>query len=182
MANTAWYFRLFYMPVLNLVVCMLLYKIIKAKRMVSTGPHKFATVVYFLELGLFCGFMWFVSFSINSAFWIGISIIVFGQLLFSLGYMAMREHPEEKKAVVDWGIYKVSRNSHVVAGKITTLGAIVIGWNFNSIVYIILWIYFIFTIIVMHYGILTEEKINIEKFGQEYADYMKRVPRYLLIQ
>jgi len=34
----------------------------------------------------------------------------------------------------------------------------------------------------MHYGILNEEKINIEKFGQEYADYMKRVPRYLLIK
>ena len=150
--------------------------------MVSTGPHKSSTVVYFIELGLFCAFMWFIPFAINSAFWVGILIIVFGQLVFSSGYMAMREHPEKKKAVVDWGIYKLSRNSHVAAGKITTLGAIVMGWNFNSIVYIILWIYFIFTIIVMHYGILNEEKINIEKFGQEYADYMKRVPRYLLIK
>jgi len=43
-------------------------------------------------------------------------------------------------------------------------------------------VYFIFTIMVMHYGILNEEKINIEKFGQEYADYMKRVPRYFFIQ
>ena len=27
-----------------------------------------------------------------------------------------------------------------------------------------------------------EEKLNIERFGQEYADYMKRVPRYFLIK
>ena len=179
MANTAWYFRLFYIPIINLAVCMLLYKMIKAKRMISTGSNTFWMVVYFLELGIYCVVMWFVPFSINVAFWIGISIIVFGQVVFSLGYMAMREHPEKKGAVVDWGIYKVSRNSHVVAGKITTLGAIVMGWNVNSILYIVLWAYFVFTIMVMHYGILNEEKINSEKFGHEYTDYMKRVPRYL---
>ena len=182
MVTTPWYFRLFYVPVLNLMVAMLLYKIIKAKRMVSTGPRKFCTFVYFLELGLFCVLMWFIPFNINSAFWIGISLIAFGQGVFSLGYMAMREHPEQKKAVVDWGIYRVSRNSHVMAGKITTLGAIVMGWNVNSTLYIILWGYFIFTIILMHYGVLSEEKTNVGKFGQEYEDYMRRVPRYLFIK
>jgi len=29
-----------------------------------------------------------------------------------------------------------------------------------------------------HFGVLSEEKSNVERFGQEYADYMKRVPRY----
>jgi len=125
---------------------------------------------------------WFVTFSINLAFWIGVGIIVFGEVVFALGYSAMREHPEKKKAVVDWGIYKVSRHSHVLAGIITDLGAIIMGWNLKSMIYLILWVYFILYVIISHLGVLSEEKINIEKFGQEYKDYMKRVPRYFLIR
>jgi protein-S-isoprenylcysteine O-methyltransferase Ste14 len=126
--------------------------------------------------------MWFIPFSINLAFWVGICIIVFGHVVFALGYSAMREYPEKKKVVVDWGIYKISRHSHVLAGKITTLGAIVMGWNFNSTMYIVLWVYFVLDIIVSHFAILSEEEINIQQFGQEYEDYMKRVPRYLLMK
>jgi len=129
----------------------------------------------------FCVLMWFVPFKTDLAFWIGISIIVFGQVVFALGYSAMREHPEQKKAVVDWGIYKVSRHSHVLAGIITVLGAIIMGWNLKSTIYPILWVYFALYIIVSHLGLLSEEKIDIEKFGQEYKDYMKRVPRYFLM-
>lgn len=182
MVDTAWYFRLFYMPVLNLIISMLLFKIINAKRMTGPGPGRFWVIVYFIELILLCVLMWFVSFCINLAFWIGICIIVFGHVIFALGYSAMREHPEKKEVVVDWGIYKVSRHSHVLAGKITTLGAIVMGWNLNSPMYIILWIYLVLDIIVSHFAILNEEKINIQQFGQAYEDYMKRVPRYLLMK
>lgn len=182
MVGTAWYFKLFYMPVLNLIVSMLLFKIINAKRMTGPGPGKFWVMIYFIELILFCVLMWFVSFSIDLAFWVGICIIVFGHVVFALGFSAMREHPEKKNVVVDWGIYKISRHSHVLAGKITTIGAIVMGWNFNSTMYIILWVYFVLDIIVTHFAILNEEKTNVEQFGQEYEDYMKRVPRYLLIK
>jgi len=182
MVGTAWYFRLFYVPILNLIVSMLLFKIINAKRMTGPSPGKFWVMIYFLELILFCVLMWFVSFSIDLAFWVGICIIVFGHVVSALGYSAMREHPEKKNIVVDWGIYKISRHSHVLAGKITTIGAIVMGWNFNSTTYIILWVYFVLDIIVTHFAILNEEKTNVEQFGQRYEDYMKRVPRYLLIK
>jgi protein-S-isoprenylcysteine O-methyltransferase Ste14 len=83
---------------------------------------------------------------------------------------------------VDWGIYSVSRHSHVVAGEITTLGAIVMGWNFNSTVYVILWIYFFVGLILTHFSVLSEEELNIERFGPEYKEYMKRAPRYLLVK
>jgi protein-S-isoprenylcysteine O-methyltransferase Ste14 len=53
------------------------------------------------------------------------------------------------------------------------------GWNWNSRMYFILWLYFALDIIVTHFGVLNEEKINREKFGSEYEDYMKRVPRYV---
>jgi protein-S-isoprenylcysteine O-methyltransferase Ste14 len=103
-------------------------------------------------------------------------------VVFALGYMAMREHPEKKRAVVDWGIYRVSRHSHVLAGEITTFGAIVMGWNFDSTIYVILWVYFLLGITLTHFSVLSEERINTEKFGQDYEDYMRNVPRYFLIR
>ena len=112
----------------------------------------------------------------------GIGIICFGYVVFALGYSAMREHPEKKSIVVDWGIYSISRHSHVLAGRITTLGAIVMGWNFNAPMYIILWVYFVVSFIVTHFAVLSEEKKIIEDLGQEYVEYMKRVPRYVGIK
>ena len=65
---------------------------------------------------------------------------------------------------------------------LATLGVIIMGWNTQSIMYIFLWVYFVLYVILTHFALLSEEKINIEKFGQEYADYMKRVPRYFPIK
>ena len=123
--------------------------------------------------------MWFVPFSINLAFWIGLAIIVFGEVVYALGFIAMREHPEKKKTVVDWGIYKFSRHSHVLAGIICLFGTIVIGWNPASVMYMVLWVYFVTDVILTHLYVLSEEKINVQKFWQEYADYINRTPRYI---
>ena len=182
MVDTAWYLRLFYVPIVNVAISMLLYKIIHAKRMTGPGPGRPWAIVYFIGLILLCVLLWFVPFGINLAFWIGISIIATGHVVFALGYSAMREHPEKKKGVVDWGIYKVSRHSHVLAGIIYLLGVIVMGWNRESIVYIMLWVYFVLYIVPSHFSIRNEEKLNIERLGQEYADYMKRIPRYFPIK
>ena len=180
--ETAWYFRLFYVHILGFIISWLLYGIIRAKRMTGPGPSKPWLMGYWISFIVGWVLMWFVPFSINLAFWIGFGIIVFGEVVYALGYSTMREHPEKKKAVVDWGIYKISRHSHVLAGIICLLGVIVMGWNTASVVYIILWVYFVFYVALSHFGVLNEEKMNIERFGQEYADYMKRVPRYFLIK
>jgi len=180
--ETAWYFRLFYVNILWFIISWLLFGIIKAKRMSGPGPSKPWVLAFWASFTIGWVLTWFVTFSINLSFWIGIGIIVFGEVVFALGYIAMREHPEKKTAVVDWGIYKVSRHSHVLACIICLLGVIVMGWNPESIIYIILWVYFVLYVALSHFSILNEEKLNIERFGQEYADYMKRVPRYLLIK
>lgn len=150
--------------------------------MSGPGPSKAWTIAFWTALMVGWILTWFVTFSINLAFWIGVAIIVFGEVVFALGYIAMREHPEKKKTVVDWGIYKVSRHSHVLAGVICLLGTIVVGWNPSSLMYIVLWVYFVLYVILGHFGVLNEEKLNIERFGQGYEDYMKRVPRYFLIK
>ncbi|MBA7475117.1 hypothetical protein ES707_10483 [subsurface metagenome] len=176
--ETAWYFRLFYVHILSFVISWLLFGIIRAKRM---GPPAGKSWVIVTFIGVIVGWvlMWFVPFTINLAFWIGLGIIVFGEVVYALGYIAMREHPEKNKAVVDWGIYEVSRHSHVLAGIICLLGVIVMGWNPTSIIYKLLWVYFVFYIIAAHFYVLNEERVNIEKFGQEYVDYMNKTPGYI---
>ncbi|MFB0526424.1 MAG: isoprenylcysteine carboxylmethyltransferase family protein [bacterium] len=178
MVETPWYFRLFYIYILIFVIHGLLFVIIKAKRM-ELPAGKSWIIVALIGIILGWALMWFVSFSINPAFWIGLVIIVFGKVVLSLGYIAMREHPEKKKIVVDWGIYKVSRHSHVLAGIICLLGVIVMGWNPTSVMYKLLWVYFAIYSIATHFYVLSEEKVNIEKFGQEYVDYMNKTPRYI---
>ena len=174
----AWYFRLFYVHLLVFVVSWLLAGIIRPKRM---GPPTGKSWVIVALIGVIVGWalMWFVTFTVNLAFWIGLGVIVFGEVVYGLGYIAMREHPEKKKAVVDWGIYKVSRHSHVLAGIICLLGVIVMGWNPTSVIYKLLWVYFVFYIIASHFYVLNEERVNIGKFGQEYVDYMNKTPRYI---
>ena len=179
--ETAWYFRLFYVYILWFIISWLLFGIIKAKRMSGPGPSKSWMIAFWISLIVGWVLTWFVTFSINLAFWIGLGIIVFGEVVYALGYIAMREHPEKKQAVVDWGIYKVNRHSHILAGIICLLGMIVMGWNTASVMYLILWVYFILYVALTHFSTLNEEKLNIERFGQEYADYMKRVPRYFLV-
>lgn len=178
--TTAWCFRLFYLNILWFLLSWLLYFIIGAKRMTGPGPGRSRVLVFWITLVVGLALTWFVPFSINPAFWIGIGIVILGQLVFALGYLAMREHPEKKQAVVDWGIYGISRHSHVLAGMICLLGVVVAGWNPASTLYTVLWAYFILYVVIRHFGVLNEEKLNIERFGQEYVDYMKRVPRYFL--
>ena len=180
--ETAWYFRLFFMYILWFIISWLLYGIISAKRMSGPGPGKPWMMAFSTSLIAGWVLMWFVTVSINLAFWIGIGIIVCGEVVFALGYIAMREHPEKKQAVVDWGIYGVSRHSHVLAGMICLLGVIVVGWNPTSIVYIILWVYFVLYVVLGHFSVLNEEKLNIKRLGKEYEVYMKKVPRYFLIK
>jgi protein-S-isoprenylcysteine O-methyltransferase Ste14 len=180
--ETAWYFKLFFIVIAWFIVGWLLAGIIKAKRMKGPGPSKSWTIGWGILFIAGLALAWFNTFSINLAFWIGVAIIVIGWVVYALGYAAMREHPEKKQAVVDWGIYKVSRHSHVMASIICLLGVVIAGWNPASILYVILWVYFVLHVVFQHFAVLNEEKLIIERFGQEYVDYMKRVPRYFLIK
>lgn len=177
--ETAWYFRLFFVNIGCFIVSWLLFYIIKAKRMSGPGLSKRLIMMFWLIIIMGWILSWFITYSINVPFWLGLGIIIFGFVIYTLGYMAMREHPEKKQAVVDWGIYGISRNSHMLAGMICLLGVVVMAWNPSSILYIVLWVYYVVYVALMHFGVISEEKLNMERFGQEYIEYMERVPRYL---
>jgi len=75
--------------------------IIKTKRMGFPEGCKLWMIGNMTSLIVFLVLLWFVPLSISLAFWIGIGIIVFGEVIFALGYIAMREHSEKKQTVVD---------------------------------------------------------------------------------
>jgi protein-S-isoprenylcysteine O-methyltransferase Ste14 len=173
-----WYHRLFYVLIVVFVFSFFLAYILKAKRMDAPEGRKIWMTIKMISMIIFIILLWFVPFKVNLAFWIGLGIIIFGQVIFALGFIAMQENPEKKQKVVDWGIYRISRHSHELGGIMTDLGVIVMGWNPDSLLYLILWIYLILDIAFSHFYILMEERRNVEKFGLEYQEYMKRTPRY----
>jgi hypothetical protein len=91
--ETTWYFRLLLANISWFVISWLLFGIIRAKRMSGPGPSKAWMMAFWTVFMVGWILTWFVTFSINLAFWIGIAIIVFGEVVFALGYIAMREHP-----------------------------------------------------------------------------------------
>ena len=95
--ETAWYFKLFYVNILWFIVSWLLYGIIKARRMTGPGPSKSWVMAFWVSFIVGWVLTWFVPFSFNLAFWIGAGIIVLGEVVFALGYSAMREHPGKSK-------------------------------------------------------------------------------------
>ena len=70
------------------------------------------------------------------------------------------------------GLYRFSRNPMYVAYFIYFLGCVVLTQS------LILFVLLLVFQISAHWIILSEERWCIEKFGQEYMNYMKKVRRY----
>jgi protein-S-isoprenylcysteine O-methyltransferase Ste14 len=77
--------------------------------------------------------------------------------------------------IVDNGIFGVIRNPMYFSVMLFTAGLICISQHWLSIVSAIP------IIAYFYYYMRIEEKLNITKFGNEYNDYMKRVPRLNVI-
>ncbi len=95
------------------------------------------------------------------------SLISFGQS-FRVGIDA--EHPDK---LITTGIFAFSRNPIYVAFAIILLGQFLIFSNW------ILLIYLIAAVWLFHRQVLREEGYLKQHYGQEYADYCKRVRRYI---
>jgi len=73
--------------------------------------------------------------------------------------------------IVDSGLYSILRHPQYTAGILFSLALILISQNeYVTIMGII-------AISLMYIDILKADKHEIEKFGDEYKEYMKRVPR-----
>ena len=95
------------------------------------------------------------------------SLVSFGRS-FRVGIDA--EHPDR---LVTWGVFAFSRNPIYVAFALTLLGQFLIFPNWILLVYLgaAVWLF--------HRQVLREEGYLRGHYGQEYAEYCRRVRRYI---
>ena len=103
--------------------------------------------------------------------YLGLGIYVLGMGTVIKALVDFRDTPMDQP--VTRGVYHISRNPQWVGLALVFLGtAIVISaWLALALVGVV--------IVSYHFEILTEERVCLEQYGEAYAAYLKRIPRYL---
>lgn len=104
-------------------------------------------------------------------FYIGLIIYGLGIILFAISIIDYAEPNMSGMNLA--GVYRVSRNPMYVAYFISFLGC-----AFLTHSWILLVVLIVFQVSA-HWIILSEERWCVEKFGEEYIKYMKKVRRYV---
>jgi protein-S-isoprenylcysteine O-methyltransferase Ste14 len=105
-------------------------------------------------------------------FFLGAALVAAGLVGLIQSLSDFRNTPPDQP--VTRGIYRVSRHPQIASAGLILLGAsIAIG----SWAAVILWA---LGHLFGHWGILAEEEICLEQYGESYRQYRKRVPRYFL--
>ncbi len=106
------------------------------------------------------------------AFWAcGFALLFAGAL--TMGESVRMGLPQERTALREGGLFKVSRNPMDLGVYATLLAAIL--YTLSPLVLLVA----AFVAAVHHRIVLAEEAYLRQAFGAEYADYSRRVPRYL---
>jgi protein-S-isoprenylcysteine O-methyltransferase Ste14 len=120
-----------------------------------------------------------VLFNLEVISWIGVVVCGIGMLFFVWALRSFKKSfrvglaENTSQGLVTTGAFAVSRNPIYVAFAMTMIGQFLV---FSSW---ILLIYIVAAILLFHRQVLREEKFLKEQYGNEYAEYHKRVKRYL---
>ena len=108
-------------------------------------------------------------------FWIGLPLYIAGILL---NIISMYSFAHFTGGVNISGIYRFSRNPMYIGGFLFLLGLCLMGWTASvwSIIFLIL---FILYLPYCHWAVLIEESFLEQKYGDEYHEYLNKVPRYI---
>ncbi len=104
---------------------------------------------------------------------IGMLLVISPFIMFpKYGEIKKGESFVDTRKVVDRGIYSIVRHPQYLGG-IFSIFVINILWHPH-------WLFLILGtagVIILYFSCIEEEKILINRFGSDYADYMKKVPR-----
>jgi protein-S-isoprenylcysteine O-methyltransferase Ste14 len=107
---------------------------------------------------------------------IGVSCTVLG-LVSAFGIMLWfglrRAFGLEVDRLVQVGAYRFTRNPQLVAGSLLVIGSTALWPSMYALGWVVLYGF------VAHMMVLTEEEHLLEVYGEEYARFCERVPRYL---
>lgn len=115
----------------------------------------------------------------QNLFPIYIRIAIFLALFLLAIYFGRRSHKiifkEERKKlmVIDKDVYSIIRHPMYFAAILTYLGFVILSFS------IIAFVLFIIIVIFYYYLCIYEERLLIEKLGDDYQRYMKKVPMFL---
>jgi protein-S-isoprenylcysteine O-methyltransferase Ste14 len=116
--------------------------------------------------------MFFTPLRTGSALlYLGLAIYALGFVLVMLSLREFRNTPEDRP--VKTGIYGATRNPQWIGLVLVYLGTTlaVATWFHLALLTVMVFAY--------HYQILLEESICGQSYGEEYAAYLKQVPRYV---
>jgi protein-S-isoprenylcysteine O-methyltransferase Ste14 len=110
---------------------------------------------------------------------VGSAVLIIGSLVAGVGWLglvkALRDFgstPPDRP--VTRGLYRVSRHPQIVMTSIILLGACIAIGSWLALLTLVIARAF------GHLGILAEEQVCREKYGEAYRTYIKEVPRYLV--
>ena len=111
----------------------------------------------------------------NSA---NLSVLVYvGLVTITLGvvFVSWSSKSRKKGDLVESGIYAFVRHPEFLGHMLIIFALVIISQHWISLIIGVI------LIILLCFAMIEEEKRNIEKFGEAYKDYMKRVPRINLL-
>jgi len=112
--------------------------------------------------------IWNIPIDIYFSIFLGISLFLFGTFVYFKWEIFW--HKTFKGQLVTGGIFQHIRHPHYTSLLIVGFG---LALFFNSIAALII---AIIAMPIMIWSIIDEEKLLIRQYGQEYKDYMKKVP------
>jgi len=133
----------------------------------------------FTIAGKFCALVFLVLIALNPLK-IGQPVFVIGSLLIALGLIGLVKALFDFKNTpldepVTHGLYRVSRHPQIVMASLVLLGACIAIGSWLALILLFV------ARFLEHLGIVAEEEICLEPYGDAYRAYLKRVPRYFLI-
>jgi len=132
--------------------------------------------IVFTVIGKLCAFVClatliFTPLKIGSAvFVIGIVVVVLGLMGLAKALFDFRNTPPGEP--VARGIYNVSRHPQIVMSSLVLLGGCIAIGSWLALLMLLA------ARLFSHFGILAEEEVCLQQYGDAYRAYMKRVPRY----
>ena len=110
---------------------------------------------------------------------VGSAVFIIGSVVVALGLIGLvkalfdfKNTPVDEPVIR--GIYRISRHPQIVMSSLVLLGACIAIGSWAALLLLIV------ARASSHFGILAEEEVCLNRYGDSYRAYLERVPRYFL--
>ena len=134
--------------------------------------------VIFTVIGKLCALIYvflliFTPLKLGSpVFYIGAVVVLLGLIGLAVALVNFRNTPPGEPVVR--GMYRISRHPQIIMSSFVLLGGCISIGSWSAILALFA------TRIFSHFGLLAEEEVCKRLYGEAYAAYLEKVPRYFL--